>query len=206
MKFFPILSAFLCIFKLKIAESLVLGQKCRKFSLGECDFDDTKIVSEFTLPGNPGTFVLCQELCQIEERCNYFTYDSSKSSCILYSAYDIVDCSIVAGPAQPDLFECLPEPGSHTCDDFSKFKCLFNGVAVLIQDDISYPVECQQILKTLGDPLGAEFFVYHRNEKICKLMTPFSEYCYGITGPDFPDFEDECDSITSTTPLIPLFH
>jgi len=44
---------------------------CYDFALGQCVFDDAAVVSEFTLPGNLDAFVLCQELCQIEERYSF---------------------------------------------------------------------------------------------------------------------------------------
>jgi len=151
--------------------SLGRGQVCLDFTLGNCQFNNDAIVAEFTLPGGPGEYVLCQELCQIEERCNYFNYDSSSGSCLLFSTFDVIGCDVISGPAEPDLFECLPEPGSHTCDDFAPIDCTFTGDVLLEQENVEYAVECQQILGTLGDSLGANTFVYDRSQSF--LPTDF---------------------------------
>jgi len=61
------LTQFLLLLSLSVSFSLAQSP-CLDFTIGQCVFDDDVIVSEFTLPGNLDAFVLCQELCQIEER------------------------------------------------------------------------------------------------------------------------------------------
>jgi len=51
--------------------SSIFGQECVNFTLGDCDFKDDAVVGSFTLPGDQAAFVLCQELCQIEERSKF---------------------------------------------------------------------------------------------------------------------------------------
>ena len=67
---------------------------------------------------------LCQELAEIQDNCNYFIWDESGISgfyeCTLFNLFDINNCQLVTGPAFPDMYDCLPEAGSHTCNDFAE--------------------------------------------------------------------------------------
>ena len=47
--------------------------------------------------------------------------------------------------------------------------CLFTSDVVLTQEGIIYPVECQNVLVTLGPVLGAEYFVFDAETGICEL-------------------------------------
>jgi len=91
---------------ISLAFSLVSGQDCADFTLGGCSLNEAALVAEFTLPGDQSDFVLCQDLCQIEERCNYFLWESGlEGTCLLYTQYEIETCEMISGTALPDLFE-----------------------------------------------------------------------------------------------------
>jgi len=52
--------------------------------------------------------------------------------------------------------------------------CQFNGEIVLDQNNVIYAVECQQLLNTLGDSLGANYFVFDRQRETCRLFADSS--------------------------------
>ena len=88
---------------------------------------------------------------QVEDECNYFNYNQSEGVCRLFEFFDIVACQEVAGSVEGDINGCSPQPGSHTCDDFIDIDCTFPGEPVVTQPNFLYPVECQNVLKTLGE-------------------------------------------------------
>ena len=83
----------------------------------------SSIVIVYDLPDDTvGGGELCQELAEIQDNTNYFLWDGVAFTCTLFTTFDIDNCPLVAGLATPDLYDCLPEAGSHTCNDFSEVK------------------------------------------------------------------------------------
>ncbi len=52
----------------------VAAQECAGFSLGSCSMDGSSEVAEYLLPGDISAFVLCQDLCQVRKKQDYFFY------------------------------------------------------------------------------------------------------------------------------------
>lgn len=87
----------------------------------------------------------------MEDECNYFSYDSAKGYCVLFHYFDLLFCTSVSGTAESEISECTPEAGSHTCDDFVDIECSYPGEVLVTQPNFLYPVECQNVLITLGN-------------------------------------------------------
>lgn len=43
--------------------------------------NEDSLIGEIGIPNTPGAFQVCQELCQIEDECNYFMYDKPEENC-----------------------------------------------------------------------------------------------------------------------------
>ncbi len=189
---------------LSLCASCVLGQvdTCVGFTYGDCLFNDDDVVSSYTLPGNTDAFVLCQDLCQAEDDCAYFKYDSAASSCLLYRAFDILACQTISGDTSPDVGQCLPDPTSSKCKDIRQVDCNFNGLDSVVVEDVLDPYECQDILRAIGTGFFSTYFVYRGEDLTCSLLTSSGRQCPTVVGPAYPDFETECNTIPTTTEAI----
>lgn len=98
---------------LALAVSAATGQQlCDEFTLGECVFNDDSVIESWTIPNTPTAPITCQELCRIEDECNYFTYRSDTETCLLYHYFDLVACGLVSGTKTPPFYDCLPQARS----------------------------------------------------------------------------------------------
>ena len=105
---------------------------------------------------------------------------------------------MVAGLDSPDVNSCFPEPGGHSCDDFAGIDCAYEG-PVVFEGNLTYPVECQNFLITLGPSIGANYFIFEVDTRRCRLLDLTGRTCNGFSGPDYPNYEEECEG-DSTTP------
>ena len=159
----------------------------------------------------------------MEDECNYFSYDSAKGYCVLFHYFDLLFCTSVSGTAESEISNCTPEAGSHTCDDFVDIECSYPGEVLVTQPNFLYPVECQNVLVTLGkrdiscaaslailaniylplgNAIGAEYFHFDGETLTCSLLAPGNPSCSTFSGPDEPDMDDEC-GFEITTPGTP---
>ena len=66
--------------------------------------------------------VICQDLAEVQDDSNYFLFDAAADRCLLFNRFEIGGCALVSGLATPDLGDCQPEGGSHTCEDFTEVR------------------------------------------------------------------------------------
>ena len=69
----------------------------------------------------------------------------------------------------------------------------------LIQTNVAYPVECQNILGTLGPAIDADYFMFDGTEGTCTLYNGDDRSCSIFSGPDYPDYS-ECEGPTQAPP------
>lgn len=74
-----------------------------------------------------------------------------------------------SGPASPDIYSCIPAPGSHECNDFIELECSTDGT-VLLDTAVTYLTECQDFLLAIGDSIGADYFEFDAETKACRLL------------------------------------
>ena len=67
----------LLLFVLLIAPSLA----CKDFTLGGCVFNQDALITTFIIPFSDEAAATCQSLCEIEDLCNYFYYESTSETC-----------------------------------------------------------------------------------------------------------------------------
>ena len=175
----------------------------REFAMGECLYNNDSLIDFFDLPpGGADIGQLCQDLCINENECNYFTWNYQTGRCDLYHYFDLIGCGLVSGPPRPDLYGCLPEPGSHECRDFMELNCTYTGDIVRVKEGVGYPIECQNNLDDIGDLIGAEYFVYDYLNNTCTFYATGDKVCSAVTGPDFPRYTEACGGAITPTPTI----
>ena len=115
---------------------------------------------------------------------------------ILYFRY-LDSCQLIGGTAQPMLDECAQELES-TCNSFVQEECTYAGTDIFHKSSVTDAHSCQEILVTLGEVLGGDYFVFDSDTSICTFFDSREFTCSSLSGPVMPSF-DECQSGASTT-------
>ena len=80
----------------------------------------------------------------------------------------------------------------------SQINCTFSGDEKLIQTNVAYPVECQNILVTLGPAIDADYFAFDGTDGTCTLYKGDDRDCDIFSGPDYPEYIAECSGANAT--------
>ena len=168
-------------------------------SVSECQPDQDEVILEMSLPSNEdGATSICQELCGIQDNCEYWRFDAASLTCSLLSYCYLHSCdSLMAGP-EPDLGECLCG-SSGTCADLVQENCDPLGSVVWQSDvgEVTGAANCQEFLRVLGPVLGGEVFSYSSLDHTCSILDTGARHCSAVSGPRQPSVE-ECQAATST--------
>ncbi len=95
------------------------------------------------LPADKNVFILCQDLCQNDDLCNFFVFDSSEGDCALYSDVDYSSCTVQSGPMDPDVSDC--QFTGSGCEQITEVECIFDdGIGTSGVDSAE---DCQELLR-----------------------------------------------------------
>ena len=167
---------------------LVSGQ-CTLFSVGECQPDAEEIIMSVDLPSDQGAHSVCQELCLIQEDCEYWSFDALSLTCTLHTYCYLHSCdSITGGVENFDTCICLD---NGTCEDLVWENCTLLGTVVWEEGSVRDAHQCQDYLETLGPVLGATVFSYSHTEQVCRLLDAGTKTCTAMSGPRVP-LVDSC--------------
>ena len=221
------LHVFLLLF-LGIGISIGQGEECADFTLSECTLNEDSLIDEIGIPGTPGAFQVCQELCQIEDECNYFVYNRPDENCryewtrqirvticIILKLRIVLDNVLDSFPRRLyhlfDISTCARSSGPaspefYSClpapgsHDCSDFIELecTTSGAILLDTELTYATECQDFLLAIGESIGADYFDFDGEAMTCKLLDSRDRTCQEVSGPDFPAW-DSCESGSGTT-------
>merc|ERR1712180_562810 len=169
---------------------------CKYFTVGKCDPSVDEEIETYPIPNVESAVSLCQEVCQIQEGCNFFEYNSKKEECLLFHYRYLDSCELIGGTAEPTLDVCSKEL-ENTCNSFVREDCEY-GDLVFNKTSVTDSHACQQLLATVGFVYKAEYFVYDSLNHVCDFFTKKESTCDTLSGPVFPDF-DECNKDASTT-------
>merc|ERR1711962_155845 len=169
---------------------------CKYFTVGKCDPSVDEEIETYPIPNVENAVSLCQEVCQIQEGCNFFKYNSKQEKCDLFHYRYLESCELIGGTAEPTLDVCSQEIES-TCNSFVREDCEY-GDLVFNKTSVTDSHACQQLLATVGFVYKAEYFVYDSLNHVCDFFTKKESTCDVLNGPVFPDFDD-CNKDASTT-------
>ena len=144
--------------------------QCSLVSVSECQPDQDEVILEMSLPSDEdGATSICQELCEIQDNCEYWRFDGASLTCSLLSYCYLHSCdSLMAGP-EPDLSSCLCG-SSGTCADLVQENCDPLGSVVLTLPGVPDAATCQEFLLILGPGAGAAVFSYTSQDQVCSLL------------------------------------
>merc|ERR1712241_494559 len=104
------LAVSLCILPALITASVIrekLPEGCELFTVGNCDPAEDEFIASYQLPNTTDNANrICQDVCQIQEGCNFFVYRAAQSLCYLYQYRYLDSCSQVGGVGSPDIDVC----------------------------------------------------------------------------------------------------
>merc|ERR1711915_636493 len=78
---------------------------CKYFTVGGCSPATDEIIETYDIPNVENAISLCQQVCQIQEGCNYFTYNKDLEKCYLFHYRYLDSCQLIGGTAEPMLDE-----------------------------------------------------------------------------------------------------
>ena len=174
--------------------------QCSLVSVSECEPDQDEVILEMSLPSSDeGAASICQELCGIQDNCEYWSFDSASLTCSLLSYCYLHSCDSLMAGAEPELGECLCG-GSGTCADLVQENCDPLGSVVWQSDPgvVTGAANCQEWLQVLGPELGGEVFSYSSEDKVCTILDTGARDCSKVSGPRQPSLE-QCEAATTTT-------
>merc|ERR1712002_1170212 len=175
-----------------------LPAECAYFTVGGCDPSKDEIIESYDIPNSAeNVYSLCQQVCQIQEGCNFFKYNKNTEKCDLFHYRYLDSCQLVAGTATPSLDECAQEL-ENTCNSFVREDCYYSGDVVFNKTSVTDSHSCQELLATLGFVYKAEYFVYDSDAHTCEFFTEKDSVCDILSGPVIPDL-DGCNK----DPTIP---
>jgi len=185
---------------LTVGKSLLgedLPEGCEKFTVGKCDPSKDEIIATYHLPSETeGVNSLCQQVCQIQEGCNFFVYNKESEDCILFQYRYLESCAQIGGLAKPSIDECSAGI-ENTCDTFVQEDCTFAGNDVFHETSVTDSHSCQKLLETIGFAYNAVYFIYDSSEHKCTFFDSDEFECNSLSGPELPDL-DECNASTTT--------
>ena len=171
--------------------------QCSLLSVSECQPDPDEVIVTIPLPSDQEAASICQQLCGIQEDCNYWTFDSATLTCSLLSYCYLYSCdSFMAGP-EPDFSDCLCLE-SASCDDMVRENCDLLGSVLWQSEAVRDAHECQEYLQLLGPVLGGSVFSYSHTSHTCTILDTGTRHCSKVSGPRQPRLE-QCDTTTTTT-------
>jgi len=174
---------------------------CSRFTVGLCQPSEAELIDTLPIPDVPGATATCQFLCQVQEDCSTFRYNSTGEICELYHYRYVTSCMLLGGTVEPPIDECLQinnvDPSS--CDGFLQEDCVYTSELLVDKDTVTDRHSCQAYLAGLGPLLGAQYFVYDSNKHNCKLYAAMEFNCSTALGPEYPDIEECNNPMTSTT-------
>ena len=172
-------------------------EKCEYFTIGNCNPSKDEIIEIYDLPYVDNAVTLCQTVCQIQEGCHFFTYDSKFELCYLYDYSYLKGCQKFGGTVEPPIDECTQGELEGGCDSFITEECEYQG-EVILSKSITNSNSCQGVLLALGSVLGAEYFVYDYSTSLCVLYGSKAFTCSHMNGPATPNY-NECLGQESST-------
>ena len=176
--------------------SSFLPSSCSSFTVGSCSPDMDELVDSYTdIP----SAALCQQICGIQEGCNYFSHSSSSLLCSLYHYRFLSSCQLVAGPSTPPLDQCITSVPEETpsCSSFMRENCTFLGSPVLNKTSITDGHACQALLDTLGWLYSATYFSFDSDQGRCVFYSSQQVDCQAVSGPVRPAIQDCQGNITT---------
>ena len=112
---------------------------CSNYTVGACSPQENELVGSY--PGLPSP-ALCQEVCNIQEDCFYFSHTASTGLCQLYHYRFLASCHVLGGPPLPTIDACQVVD-SPSCDSFMRETCSYTGQTVLNTTAITNAHACQ---------------------------------------------------------------
>ena len=171
--------------------------QCSLLSVSECKPDPDEVIVTIPLPSDQEAAIICQQLCGIQDDCEFWSFDKDSLSCDLLAYCYLHTCdSFVAGP-DPDFTECLCQ-GSGTCDDFTPENCDLLGNVLWQSDVVIDASHCQEYLQVLGPVYGGSVFSYSHTSHTCTILDTGARHCSKVSGPRQPSLE-QCEAATTTT-------
>jgi len=176
--------------------SLRADGQCQDFTVGACDPSKDELIEEYDIPNVEEAVSLCQEVCQIQEGCNFFDYNKNASKCYLFSYRYLDSCQLIGGPVTPGIDDCV-QGMDNSCASFVREECSYKGDIRFSKESVTDAHSCQALLQTLHTVYKAEYFVYDTTAHLCMFYSTMEADCPTLSGPKFPDV-DECRSGTTT--------
>ena len=175
----------------------MVSAQCSLLTVSECQPDLDEVILTVPLPSYEGAAQLCQELCGVQEDCEYWSFNADTLDCSLLAYCYLHSCdNITAGPS-PDFTECLCQ-NSGSCDDIVQENCRLLGTVLWRGDEVRSAHQCQEYLQLLGPGLGGEVFSYSHTDLVCYILDSGAwDTCSSVSGPRQPSVE-QCLA-TSTT-------
>jgi len=184
---FQLAAAALLSFSLAAALLRDVPEECKYFTVGRCDPAQNEEIDVYDLPNGGGAIFMCQNICQLQEGCSYFLYNSKQEKCYLYHYRFLESCLIIGGTPSPSLDVC-----SHiqedSCDSFVRQDCAYDGDLVFNKTSVTNAHFCQALLETVGFVYGAKYFVYDSFQHECFFYSSVDASCDSLSGPALPDF------------------
>ena len=175
-----------------------IPENCKYFTVGGCNPATNEIIDTYDIPNAENAVSLCQQVCQIQEGCNFFSYNNAVEQCTLFHYSYLDSCQLIGGSDVPTIDECTPDDLDNTCFSFVKEDCEYQGTAVFHKASVTDTHSCQEILVELGAVLKGVYFVYDSETHICTFFDSREFTCSTVSGPALPNYE-ECSN-TSAPP------
>ena len=81
----------------------MVSAQCSLLTVSECQPDLEEVIMTVPLPSYQGAAQLCQELCGVQEDCEYWSFNADTLDCSLLAYCYLHSCdNITAGPS-PDF-------------------------------------------------------------------------------------------------------
>ena len=174
-----------------------LPDGCRNFTVGSCNPEEDELIDIYPrIPDAP----LCQEICRIQEGCNYFRWSKSSKECSLYHYRFLASCNIISGPRFPSIDECAKEENP-SCASFVRENCTYS-TETMSKESVTDAHACQDLLRTIGFIYGSEYFSFDSNTQVCSFYKTKDVVCDAISGPRDPVM-DTCSPTTEAPTTVP---
>merc|ERR1711915_887719 len=155
----------------------IVEGRCPDYTVGSCDPSRDELIDEYDIPGDiEGAVSLCQEVCQIQEGCNFFDFNAQLGKCYLFRYRYLDNC----------------------CSSFVREDCAYTGTEVFNKDSVTDAHACQQLLNTLAIVTKGEYWVYDSTAHLCTFYNSMGAECTTLSGPKLPDL-DQCSGPQTTT-------
>ena len=91
--------------------------------MSECFPDQDEIVEVIHLPEFSGASQLCQELCRIQEDCQFWQRDTEELTCTLLSYSYLSSCLTISAGSEPDYLDCIAQVSVFRIFNVNVFRC-----------------------------------------------------------------------------------